>query len=97
MRAPRLAARCRSLHVLAPVDLLGREVIVRATEQPQVFRLAAAALTDGLAVIDLQPGPAAAANAMLIYPAAAEPIPFEHGAACGTRDLPPMFGRRCGR
>jgi hypothetical protein len=69
------------LDVRTAVGAFGGEAIVRSAKQPQVFGFGAAAFAGRVAMIDLQPGGAAAASAIGIDPATAEPIPFEHGTS----------------
>jgi hypothetical protein len=98
---PLLPPHLGSLHVRARVNMLGSELIVRSAEQPQVVGFGAAAFARGLAVVELEPGPAAAAHAVSVGPAAAEPLAFEHHAACGARNVRTArgwcSGRDCGR
>ena len=75
-----------SLDVRATIGVLGSELIMRAAEQPQVVGLGAAAFAGGLMMVELEPGSAAAADVVGIDPAAAEPIAFEHRAACRATD-----------
>jgi len=83
-----------SLHVLAPVRVLGSEEIVSAAKQSQVVWSRSAAFAHGLSVVQLQPSLAAAARAVGTHPAASEPIAFECCAARGTGNVRPMGWQR---
>jgi hypothetical protein len=61
--------------------------VVRTTEKAQVRGLGAATLAGGLAMVELQPGSAAAAVASVISPAATEPVALDHRAASRARYL----------
>ena len=83
--------------MLATVGALGREVIMSSAEQPHVIGFGAAAFAERPAMVELEPGPAAAANAARVDPAAAEAVAFEHGAASRARDVGASRLGRCGR
>ena len=82
------ATPCRhSLHVLAPVCAFGSQTIVSPAQQSQVVWLGTAAFSCGVSVVELEPRPTAAAYAVSIDPAAAEPIALENHAAHGAGDV----------
>jgi len=75
-----------SLDVLAAVSVFRLEAIVRTTELAQIFWLRAAALAGRLAVVELQPGSAAAVLTFRVDPATTESITLKHRPPGRARD-----------
>ena len=71
----------------APVGLLGGEEIVRATTEPEVRGVVAAALAAGIDVVVLEPGAAFAAGAIGAVPGAAQAIALDDGAPDTVREV----------
>ena len=86
-RSGSLTQAACSLDVRATIDVLGSEPVMSVAEQSHVVGLGVAALAGWLVMVELEPGSAAAADAVGIDPTAAEPIAFEHFAACGARNV----------